>query len=403
MGYNKIFGIEALKTGTGSLGKAFEKLKKEVRARKNKMPPALWKTLFIVYKLPEIFNRYNFVRYVWYFKLRLRTRFSRKIKVGFGHIIYIETEKKDSAERRLHIEPIVNYINKKSKKYVAGVYFPYEDLSRFDIIIIIRNFDFIEQKKIEELKKNKILVYNIRDNPVGCKKSYEENPSFIKSMDGIILSNPLQDKNIKKYNPNLKLILGTSVINQLYKEDYKNKEPIKLYWNGHEPKMVFMKRLYPVIRKLIKDTNHKIQMIYHTNVQGREEGICKYVRWNAFNWEEIAVNSDIGVVIKPLNNKFQQRKPPTKIISYMAAGLPVVCTPSAADKLVIKHGKTGFFAYTDEEWYKYLKILIENPKLREKMGNAARKYVTKNFSIENISKQYIDFFNELIEKKSAVK
>jgi hypothetical protein len=34
----------------------------------------------------------------------------------------------------------------------------------------------------------------------------------------------------------------------------------------------------------------------------------------------------------------------------MGAGLPVVCTPSEADRGVITHGETGFFARDDREW-----------------------------------------------------
>ena len=82
----------------------------------------------------------------------------------------------------------------------------------------------------------------------------------------------------------------------------------------------------------------------------------------------------------------------------MAAGLPVICTPSAADRGVIEHGITGFFAYTDEDWYEYLKLLFEDTKLREKIGKAAKEFALCHYNIGEITDQYICFFDDLINK-----
>ena len=115
------------------------------------------------------------------------------------------------------------------------------------------------------------------------------------------------------------------------------------------------------------------------------------------------ISSDIAVVIKPIEDKYQQRKPSTKINTYRLAGLPVVCTPSEADKMVIEHGKTGFFAYTDDDWYEYLKKLIENAALRKEIGRAGRQYVIENFSIDRISRKYMDFFDKLVRDNNFIK
>ena len=79
----------------------------------------------------------------------------------------------------------------------------------------------------------------------------------------------------------------------------------------------------------------------------------------------------------------------------MAAGLPVICTPSESDRLVINHGVTGYFAYNDEEWYKYLKKLIEDPELREKMGKSGMGFATQNYGVEKIAQKYYELFDEL--------
>jgi glycosyltransferase involved in cell wall biosynthesis len=138
--------------------------------------------------------------------------------------------------------------------------------------------------------------------------------------------------------------------------------------------------------------------MYHTRMLPKSRGSVRYRPWTAHNWERVLVKSDIGVEIKSLDDAHLQRKPSTKILTYMAAGLPVVCTPSAADRLVIEHGKTGYFACTDEEWYTYLKALAENPGFRQQMGQAGREYVSRHFNIPKIAQKYLDFFDALIKE-----
>ena len=84
--------------------------------------------------------------------------------------------------------------------------------------------------------------------------------------------------------------------------------------------------------------------------------------------------------------------PEAKVQTYMASGLPVVCTPSAADRMCIKHGKTGFFAHGEEEWYSVLAHLVEDGTLRERVGRAARESVLKHASIDAVGEAYCRFF-----------
>jgi glycosyltransferase involved in cell wall biosynthesis len=136
--------------------------------------------------------------------------------------------------------------------------------------------------------------------------------------------------------------------------------------------------------------------VYDTAGPAREEGPIEYTQWKAHRWERVLVGSDIAVAIKPADDPFQQRKPPTKVISYMGAGLPVVCTPSEADKDVIVHGETGFFAYDDREWHDCLLALVTDPALRERVGTAARRHVVERYGMERVLADYLRLFDEVL-------
>lgn len=59
---------------------------------------------------------------------------------------------------------------------------------------------------------------------------------------------------------------------------------------------------------------------------------------------------------------------------------------------LITNEKNGFYSDSPEELIYYLKLLLENEKLRNKIGAESRKLALTNFSKARISQQWIDFF-----------
>ncbi|MBN1354440.1 MAG: glycosyltransferase [Candidatus Omnitrophica bacterium] len=354
---------------------------------------------FLKWLYEEKFMKQDFMLVNWSWRLRLKLHNAmspRKIKVGFGPVVSGEHT---LGNRKWHIDPLVDYINKHSEKYACDIFFNNDSLDRFDIVIHVKTFDNMSAEKIERLKQNKtILIYDISDNPLGCKKSYLKDTWYIKSMDAVIAMNPLQESDVRSYNNCVKLI-GLPIINHRYKKDYAAKEPVVILWEGYIQNMEYMNRFNAIVKRIAGEGKHKVTMLYHANMRSKDDGIIKYRKWKLDNWEKVFLESDIAVAIKPGDNEIQRRKPSTKVNTYRAAGLPLVCMPSEADKTVIEDGKTGYFAYTDEDWYARLKELVENPALREKIGVAGRKYVRENFSIAKIGAGYIRLFDELVAKK----
>jgi len=74
------------------------------------------------------------------------------------------------------------------------------------------------------------------------------------------------------------------------------------------------------------------------------------------------------------------------ILEAAAVGLPILLRDIPAYKGWLVHGKNCLKAKNNEEFEKYLKQLIDNGKLREKLG-ANAKILAKNESIEILSKK----------------
>lgn len=333
----------------------------------------------------------------WLAGLKLKNLGSDKIRVGFGHV---HTDESTLTNRKWHIDPIVDGINRYSDRYVADIFFPYDHLSRFDIIVILKHIEFTTEEELLRLKRaGKKILYNISDNAPHYPYYYETATWFLDAVDVLLILNPLQGENIQGYADKFRTA-APPIIDDSHKTEYPGSGTVKLFWDGFAGNLFTLNRLVEIVKEVARSSARQVELIINSNVPEKDDGVIKYRTWSIKNWRTRMLDCDIGALIKPVENSFQQRKPATKLITYMGAGLPVVCTPSAADREVIEHGKTGFFAYTDEEWIHYLKMLIEDAPLRERMGRAAREAAVARFSIEQVTRQYTAIFDELMDNPS---
>ena len=80
----------------------------------------------------------------------------------------------------------------------------------------------------------------------------------------------------------------------------------------------------------------------------------------------------------------------------MALGIVPVGTPMASNPEVIRHGENGFLAATDDEWVKYLSILINDNDLRKRMSVEAAKDAKEKYSLEANRGKIIEAFKAAV-------
>lgn len=79
------------------------------------------------------------------------------------------------------------------------------------------------------------------------------------------------------------------------------------------------------------------------------------------------------------------------VIEAMASGLPVVCGARGGYADIIEHGVNGFLVESNEQAFEILTALRRDPSLRERIGDAAVRTVTRLYAANNVQKQ-IDFY-----------
>ena len=114
--------------------------------------------------------------------------------------------------------------------------------------------------------------------------------------------------------------------------------------------------------------------------------------------EHVELCRDFDILVAPLQHtSWYEGKSALRVGIGMAMGIPIVASPVGEQKYVVKHGVNGFIARNEEEWYNYLRILIEDDNLRRRMGREGRKIAEKELSIEVNGRKLYDIISSLVE------
>ena len=87
---------------------------------------------------------------------------------------------------------------------------------------------------------------------------------------------------------------------------------------------------------------------------------------------------------------------PKTLLEAMACGLPVIGTRIDGTKEVIEHGKNGILCETDSNSIREAIInVMENEKLKQKLGENARRTIVENYSLPNLAEKELKLMGEL--------
>lgn len=158
--------------------------------------------------------------------------------------------------------------------------------------------------------------------------------------------------------------------------------PTVVGWVGtHSSAMLYLDILREPLRRLA--AGHPIQLdVIGAGAPVEWDGVATRSRaWRLE--EEVSYFQDADIGVYPLHdNEWGRGKCAFKAIQFMAVGVPVVASPVGANLELIQDGENGFLAATSDEWVEKIGLLVRDPWLRQRMGDAARKTVEERYSLQ---------------------
>ncbi|HPP30377.1 MAG TPA: glycosyltransferase [bacterium] len=276
------------------------------------------------------------------------------------------------------------------------------NLKRFDIIFLQRKLPSILESFFLKIFSKK-LIFDF-DDAIYIKpysrdinnrsKRYIRFRRIVKMVDCVIAGNRFLAEEARKFNKNVVVIPSAVETRNIPLKDWRVKNDyVVIGWIGSIGNLPCLKIIEPVLEKLSKEYPVELAIICSEtlNMTGVK---VRFIPWTLETQEEEIAKFDIGVMPLP-KTKWTKGKCGYKALQYMAAGVPPVVSYVGINSEIVEHGKEGFVAKDLDEFYKYLKILIENRELRKEMGLKARQKVEKYYSITVVSEMLVDVLTSL--------
>lgn len=112
-------------------------------------------------------------------------------------------------------------------------------------------------------------------------------------------------------------------------------------------------------------------------------------RWSEEDEAEDVASFDIG--LGPYSDDpWSLGKCALKTLQYMAASLPVVCSPLGAQREIVRDGVNGLWASDTAEWVDRLNRLVASADERTRMGKAGRKILGEGYTLERAAPRFIE-------------
>jgi glycosyltransferase involved in cell wall biosynthesis len=290
---------------------------------------------------------------------------------------------------------------------------PPSEFSRIRLFKQTKNYDgVLLQKKCLNFydalclrKYSKKIIYDFDDAIMYSSKRPEAGQTShfrlfrrtAKLADAIIAGNTSLAEHAQKFNDNVH-VLPTGLNTKEYKIESKIKDDgkIRLVWIGSKSTLPYLKQLKPALEEIgIRFDNIVLRIICDRffELENIEVEKC---HWSLEDQANDLATADIGLA--PLSdNRFTRGKCGFKALQYAAAALPTIASPVGVNSEYVINGITGYHAQDIRQWIDRITELIENPKLRKQMAEAAEKQV-ENFDYSAIGEKMCELINAFFKE-----
>lgn len=161
--------------------------------------------------------------------------------------------------------------------------------------------------------------------------------------------------------------------------------PVVIGWVGTPQNLPYLALLEPVLTELAR--RHAIELRVVSSAPLAMAAVpTRFLPWRLDGQEAEIARFDIGVMPLP-DDRYTQGKCGYKALQYMAAAVPVVVSDVGSNADSVTHGENGFVAPAIGDFLPALTTLVEQPELRRRLGERARRTVEQGFCIEVIGRR----------------
>ena len=234
-------------------------------------------------------------------------------------------------------------------------------------------------------------------------RSPEKALKLFRLCDCVVAGNDwLRDKAIEAGGTAVTVEVAEDTDRICMRPTHTSSDEIVIGWLGSNSTVKYLRLIEPVLRRISERYPH----VRFEIVGGGEFDLpgvpVTHTNWSLDGELEALHRFSIGLMPLPLE-EWSRGKSGGKARTYMAAGVPAVCTAIGYNLELIKHGETGFLCTSDSEWDEVLSNLIEDPNLRQRVAEAARREVEERFSPTKQAAALRELFDNVLAPSEGVR
>lgn len=258
-------------------------------------------------------------------------------------------------------------------------------------------------------KYAKKIIYNFDDAVMYSAKTPERDSRLrlarfrrsVKLADMVIAGSSYLAEHAKKFNSDVKILpIGLKVSDYAVNCSDKDDSIVRLVWIGSRSTLQYLEEIKPALEEIGSRFNNVILRIICDGFFDLQNMQIERCIWSEQTRGIDLATSNIGLAPLP-DNRFSRGKCSFKVLEYAAAGLPVVASPVGTNADYVRDGITGFLATNTQQWLDRISRLIEDPQLREKMGQQGRTHAAK-FDVSVIGRQLTESITECLRDTTSL-
>jgi glycosyltransferase involved in cell wall biosynthesis len=270
--------------------------------------------------------------------------------------------------------------------------------SEFDAVVlqkkILRWFDITMLKSFANR-----LIYDVddavyhRDAPCGAAVAAYQHPGrarrfrgVVRRVDAVIAANRVLAEEVQRLTPDRRVAVIASGIETSKlpsKTDYSLCRPPAIGWVGTTATQKYLTYFLPALRQVHAEHPFELRVLSDRPPEIPDLDVC-YIPWTLAGQNAAIAEFDIGIM--PLSNDpFAAGKSAYKLLQYMAAGVPAVCSAVGMNVDISADNGNCLAATTQDEFAGHILQLLSDERMRETLGQNGRQLIKQKFSMERLS------------------
>ncbi|MGH9222998.1 MAG: glycosyltransferase family 4 protein [Acidimicrobiales bacterium] len=206
--------------------------------------------------------------------------------------------------------------------------------------------------------------------------------------DHVVVCTPYLQDLATRFNANVTRISSTINLDSYLPRPHRPRTTgVVVGWSGSHSTSPYLHLLDGVLRDLQRTDGIRIRVI------GDDSFAVGEAQVEAMPWRlesEVADLSEIDIGVYPLpDEEWVLGKSGLKALQYMALSIPTVAQRIGTNLEIIEHERNGMLASTPDEWAIYLRRLVRDPSLRQRIGDAGRQTVEARYSVAVTAPRYL--------------